>query len=94
MGIGELGALLGTVAMLFLGLLVFVGKDALTDLKQLKARLADQGTEIAVMKASRLGERLERLEEAFGEIKGDVRHILSLLEEQRSHQHNRREGDQ
>lgn len=90
---GELGAALGTVCMLLLGLFTFVGKNALSKVEALEKRVADQDKDIAVMKAGKLDERVARIETVMAELRSDIRQVVTLLEEQKTHWHNRRRED-
>ena len=83
----DVATILSGVCALVLALVSFIGKGALERITVLESRAADSEKALAVMLASKIHERVERLELAMAEIKSDVRLIVKMLEEQSGRRH-------
>jgi len=82
----------GVMALItvFVGLIAWVGREKIAKLDQVEKKQQDQSEQLAVIKADKLativmdqGERLRVLEGVVGEIRGDVKHIRTMLDDER-----------
>lgn len=91
----ELGVLLGVCSSLIVGLLAFLGRNVISDIKAHETRLAEQDKAIAVMNATQLGSRVKALEEDMHAIKSDLRVVRAWVDSQQQNDRHfhRRHGD-
>lgn len=91
-GNGDAGLLLSIVSMGLVGVLTFLGRGVLSDLRAHGDRIAAHDTSLEVSKSFQVNERIRKLEDGMSDIRSDFRDVkkdltqlLDLVKSQAGH---------